>query len=152
MKRSLWQTASCVRNAPYKPLQAACNKRFVSAGAPFKWDDPLNTASLFTEEELAIQETANQYCQERMLPRVLDAYRDEHYDKDILKEMGELGLLGATIKGHGCAGVSNVANGLITREVERVDSGYRSAMSVQGSLVMGGIDEFGTQELKDKFI
>lgn len=81
-----------------------------------------------------------------------DAYRQEHYDKKILEEMGELGLLGATIKGHGCAGVSNVASGLITREVERVDSGYRSGMSVQSSLVMGGIDEFGTQEQKDKFI
>ncbi|KAF7503004.1 hypothetical protein GJ744_004738 [Endocarpon pusillum] len=87
-----------------------------------------------------------------MLPRVLDAYRDEHYDTDILKEMGELGLLGATIKGHGCAGVSSVASGLITREVERVDSGYRSGMSVQSSLVMGGIDEFGTQEQKDKYL
>lgn len=81
-----------------------------------------------------------------------DAYRDEHYDKDILKEMGQLGLLGATIKGHGCAGVSSVAMGLITREVERVDSGYRSGMSVQSSLVMGGIDEFGTQEQKDKYL
>jgi glutaryl-CoA dehydrogenase len=81
-----------------------------------------------------------------------DAYRDEHYDKKILEEMGELGLLGATIKGYDCAGVSNVASGLITRAVERVDSGYRSGMSVQSSLVMGGIDEFGTREQKDKFL
>jgi glutaryl-CoA dehydrogenase len=83
---------------------------------------------------------------------VQDAYREEHYDKKILKEMGELGLLGATIKGYGCAGVSSVASGLIIREVERVDSGYRSGMSVQSSLVMGGIDEFGTQEQKDKYL
>jgi glutaryl-CoA dehydrogenase len=81
-----------------------------------------------------------------------EAYRDEHYDKKILEEMGELGLLGATIKGYGCAGVSNVASGLITKAVERVDSGYRSGMSVQSSLAMGGIEEFGTQEQKDKFL
>lgn len=144
-------------------------RRYAHAPATFNWEDPLNAANLFTEDELAIQETAHSYCQERMLPRVLgewwavltkdladtvmqDAYRDEHYDKDILKEMGELGLLGATIEGHGCAGVSSVASGLITREVERVDSGYRSGMSVQSSLVMGGIDEFGTQEQKDKYL
>lgn len=82
----------------------------------------------------------------------LDAYRQEHYDRRILEEMGELGLLGATIHGYDCAGVSSVASGLITREVERVDSGYRSAMSVQSSLVMGGIDEFGTQEQKDRYL
>lgn len=81
-----------------------------------------------------------------------EAYRQEHYDKKILEEMGELGLLGATIKGYDCAGVSNVASGLITKAVERVDSGYRSGMSVQSSLVMGGIDEFGTQEQKDKYL
>lgn len=82
----------------------------------------------------------------------IDAYRTENYDRKILEEMGELGLLGATIKGYDCAGVSSVASGLITREVERVDSGYRSVMSVQSSLVMGGIDEFGTQEQKDRYL
>jgi glutaryl-CoA dehydrogenase len=81
-----------------------------------------------------------------------DAYRNEDYDKEILKEMGSLGLLGATIKGYGCAGVSSVASGLITRAVERVDSGYRSGMSVQSSLVMGGIAEWGTEEQKERFI
>src|SRR6266536_36184 len=81
-----------------------------------------------------------------------DAYRDENYDPTILEELGELGLLGATIEGYGCAGVSSVASGLITREVERVDSGYRSAMSVQSSLVMGPIAEHGSQEQKEKFL
>lgn len=81
-----------------------------------------------------------------------EAYRDEHYHREILTEMGELGLLGATIDGYGCAGVSTVAGGLITKAVERVDSGYRSGMSVQSSLVMGGIYEFGTQEQKEKFL
>jgi glutaryl-CoA dehydrogenase len=83
---------------------------------------------------------------------ITEAYRDENYDRKILEEMGELGLLGSTIKGYDCAGVSNVASGLITRAVERVDSGYRSGMSVQSSLVMGGIDEFGTAEQKEKYI
>lgn len=87
-----------------------------------------------------------------LLTSNLEAYRDENYDRRILEEMGELGLLGATIEGYGCAGVSTVASGLITRAVERVDSGYRSGMSVQSSLVMGGIDEFGTPELKEKYL
>lgn len=82
----------------------------------------------------------------------VEAYRKEHYDRAILEEMGELGLLGATIQGYDCAGVSSVASGLITREVERVDSGYRSGMSVQSSLVMGGIEEHGTAEQKERFL
>lgn len=150
MKQPLFTQASrCLASARQSQ---SIGRRYAHNTASFKWDDPLNSAKLFTEEELAIQETARSYAQERMLPRVLDAYRDESYDKNILKEMGELGLLGATIQGYGCAGVSSVASGLITREVERVDSGYRSGMSVQSSLVMGGIEEFGTQEQKDKFI
>ena len=95
---------------------------------------------------------SNPNCFSNALTTESDAYRNEHYDRKILEEMGELGLLGATIQGYGCAGVSSVASGLITREVERVDSGYRSGMSVQSSLVMGGIDEFGTQEQKDKYL
>ncbi|KAF5678576.1 glutaryl dehydrogenase [Fusarium denticulatum] len=117
--------------------------------ARFDWEDPISTQSLLTSEELDIQETARAYCQERLLPR---AYRSEHYDRNILREMGELGLLGATISTHGCAGVSSVASGLITKEVERVDSGYRSGMSVQSSLVMGPIAEHGTEEQKDRFL
>lgn len=125
------------------------------ASAPksqFDWKDPLASQNLFTEEELAISETAERYCQERLLPRVLQAYRDEHYDPAVLLEMGELGLLGANLRGYGCAGASTVASGLITRAVERVDSGYRSGMSVQSSLVMGGIYEFGTAEQKEKYL
>ncbi|KAL8404402.1 hypothetical protein RB594_009304 [Gaeumannomyces avenae] len=118
----------------------------------FDWQDPLASKSLFTDEEIAISETAERYCQERLAPRVLQAYRDEHYDKSMLAEMGELGLLGATITGYGCAGVSTVASGLITRAVERVDSGYRSGMSAQSSLVMGGINEWGSPEQKERFL
>ncbi|KAI4767125.1 glutaryl-CoA dehydrogenase-like protein, partial [Aureobasidium sp. EXF-8845] len=127
-------------------------RRYAHTPSAFDWKDPLGSSNMFTEEELAIAETAESYCQERMLPRVLDAYRNEDFDRKILEEMGELGLLGATIEGYGCAGVSSVASGLITRAVERVDSGYRSGMSVQSSLAMGGIDEFGSQEQKDKFL
>ncbi|KAI1768506.1 acyl-CoA dehydrogenase NM domain-like protein [Hypoxylon sp. FL1150] len=118
----------------------------------FDWEDPLASKNLLTEEELAISETAERYCQEQLQPRVLQAYRDEHYDPAILLEMGELGLLGANLHGYGCAGASTVASGLITRAVERVDSGYRSGMSVQSSLVMGGIYEFGTAEQKEKYL
>lgn len=136
-----------------QPSQTACvARRYAHTPVAFDWKDPLGTNNMFTEDELAIAETAESYCQERMQPRVLEAYRHEDYDKKILEEMGELGLLGATIKGYGCAGVSSVASGLITRAVERVDSGYRSGMSVQSSLAMGGIEEFGTEEQKEKFL
>ncbi|KAJ6441143.1 nuclear condensin complex subunit Smc4 [Purpureocillium lavendulum] len=147
-------TRNVVRAGAKAPLRPMAARSFASAGkqAAFDWQDPLASRNLLTEEELAIQETAERYCQERLQPRVLQAYRDEHYDPKILEEMGELGLLGANIEGYGCAGVSSVAGALITRAVERVDSGYRSGMSVQSSLVMGGIYEFGTEEQKQKFL
>ncbi|KAI0418954.1 mitochondrial glutaryl-CoA dehydrogenase-like protein [Xylaria grammica] len=133
--------------------QLQCPRNYASSSGPtFDWEDPLASKSLLTEEELAISETAERYCQERLLPRVLQAYRDENYDRAILSEMGELGLLGANLEGYGCAGASTVAAGLITRAVERVDSGYRSGMSVQSSLVMGGVHQFGTTEQKEKFL
>ncbi|KAJ4320475.1 hypothetical protein N0V84_005867 [Fusarium piperis] len=141
----------CARSAA--PLRPLAVRSFASATGPtFNWEDPLNSNNLLTEEERAIGETAERYCQEHLLPRVLQAYRDENYDAKMLEEMGELGLLGATIDGYGCAGVSSVAGGLITRAVERVDSGYRSGMSVQSSLVMGGIYEHGTAEQKERFL
>merc|ERR1712000_375684 len=138
LARSLYRQAARAR---LNPLNQSVCRRHASTPAAFQWQDPLNLSNFLTEEEQAIQETAHSCCQERLLPRVLEAYRQEDYDKTILQEMGELGLLGATIKGYGCAGVSSVASGLITREVERVDSGYRSGMSVQSSLVMGPIDD-----------
>lgn len=118
----------------------------------FDWEDPLKLDTLLTEEERAIRDTAHDYCQEKLFPRILHAYRTEEFDRSILTEMGELGLLGPTIQGYGCAGVSSVAYGLIAREVERVDSGYRSTMSVQSSLVMHPINEFGTDAQKEKYI
>ncbi|KIV77287.1 hypothetical protein PV11_09098 [Exophiala sideris] len=147
--RSLYRQAARARLTPSKTFLC---RRHASTPAAFQWEDPLDLNNFLTEEEQAIQETARSYCQERLQPRVLEAYRKEDYDKKILKEMGELGLLGPTIQGYGCAGVSSVASGLITREVERVDSGYRSGMSVQSSLVMGPIEEHGTQEQKDRYL
>ncbi|KAK1923593.1 putative glutaryl-CoA dehydrogenase mitochondrial precursor [Papiliotrema laurentii] len=127
-------------------------RRSMAKFADYDWEDPLRMKTLLTEEENAIQETAKEYCQAHLQPRVVEAARTEGFDPKIMREMGELGLLGATIKTHGCAGVSSVAYGLIAREVERVDSGYRSAMSVQSSLVMHPINEFGTEEQKDKYL
>ncbi|KAL1995454.1 hypothetical protein VTN49DRAFT_1641 [Thermomyces lanuginosus] len=156
MNRSFLRTAGRYSSPLHRSRLTAktwATRRWASsAAARFNWEDPLNAAELFTDEELAIQDTARQYCQERLAPRILEAYRNENYDRKILQEMGEIGLLGATIQGYGCAGASTVASGLITREVERVDSGYRSGMSVQSSLVMTGIDEFGTQEQKERFL
>jgi glutaryl-CoA dehydrogenase len=123
-----------------------------ATASPFNWEDPLDTRSLLTDDELAIADTAERYCQEQLQPRVVEAYRNEHYDPVILREMGELGLLGANLSGYGCAGASSVAAGLITRAVERVDSGYRSGMSVQSSLVMGGIHAMGSPEQCERFL
>ncbi|KAF4237245.1 hypothetical protein CNMCM8980_007121 [Aspergillus fumigatiaffinis] len=155
MNRSIFRAASRhlrSANRLYKGPAVCQNTSVRTYSTVFNWEDPLAASELYTDEELAIQDTARQYCQERLLPRVLDAYRNEDYDRKILEEMGELGLLGASIEGYGCAGASTVASGLITKEVERVDSGYRSGMSVQSSLAMTGIYEFGTQEQKDRFL
>jgi len=118
----------------------------------FNWRDPLDLESKLTDEEKLVRDTAYQYCQEKLLPRVLMANRNETFDRNIMSEMGELGLLGPTIQGYGCSGVSSVAYGLIAREVERVDSAYRSAMSVQSSLVMHPINAYGTEEQREKYL
>ena len=119
----------------------------------FNWQDPLLLESLLTEEERMIRDSAHQYCQEKLMPRILLANRNESFDVDIMKELGELGLLGATIEEkYGCAGVNYVTYGLVAREVERVDSGYRSAMSVQSSLVMHPIHAYGSEAQKMKYL
>ena len=119
---------------------------------PVIWDDPFRLIDQLDEDERMVQQTAHDYCQEKLLPRVLEANRNEHFDPEIMSEMGELGLLGATIDGYGCAGLNYVSYGLIAREVERVDSGYRSAMSVQSSLVMYPIHAFGSDAQRDKYL
>ncbi|WOH39280.1 acyl-CoA dehydrogenase [Thalassotalea fonticola] len=125
-----------------------------SASRPtFNWQDPLLLDSLLSEEERMIRDAAHQYCQDKLMPRVLEANRNEIFDVQIMKELGELGLLGATIpEKYGCAGANYVTYGLVAREVERVDSGYRSAMSVQSSLVMHPIYAYGSEEQKMKYL
>ncbi len=119
---------------------------------PLHWEDPLLLAQQLTEDERMIQDAARSYAREKLMPRVIEANRHEKFDTAIMREMGEMGLFGATIKGYGCAGASHVASGLICREIEWVDSGYRSALSVQSSLVMHPIDTFGSQQQKDKYL
>jgi glutaryl-CoA dehydrogenase len=118
----------------------------------FDWADPLLLDASLSEDERMVRNSAHAYCQEKLLPRVLQANRHEHFDREIISEMGALGFLGSTIEGYGCAGVNYVCYGLIAREVERVDSGYRSAMSVQSSLVMHPIHRFGSEEQRQKYL
>ncbi|HPR05445.1 MAG TPA: acyl-CoA dehydrogenase family protein, partial [Denitromonas sp.] len=125
----------------------------MSANPRFNWADPLLLDAQLTEEERMVRDTARAYCQDKLLPRVQDAFRNERTDREIFNEMGALGLLGPTIpEEYGSAGLNYVAYGLISREIERVDSGYRSMMSVQSSLVMVPINEFGTEAQKTKYL
>ncbi len=120
--------------------------------ATFKWDDALLLDDQLSDEERMVRDQAHSYCQEKLLPRVLLANRNEVFHREIMNEMGELGLLGATIDGYGCACVNHVCYGLVAREVERVDSGYRSAMSVQSSLVMHPIYAYGSEAQREKWL
>ncbi len=118
----------------------------------FNWADPLLLEELLTEDERQIRDTTRAYAQEKLMPRILEANRHEKFDRDILFEMGELGLLGSTIEGYGCAGVNYVSYGLIAREIENVDSGYRSTLSVQSSLVMYPIFAYGSEAQRQKYL
>jgi glutaryl-CoA dehydrogenase len=119
----------------------------------FKWDDPFLFNEQLTDEERMIRDTARKYCQDKLMPRVLEANRHEIFHREIMDEMGSMGFLGSTIpEEYGGAGLNHVAYGLIAREVERVDSGYRSAMSVQSSLVMYPIFTYGTEEQRKKYL
>src|SRR5580658_4968515 len=121
--------------------------------AAFKWEDPLDLEGELTEEERMVRDTARDYAQDKLFPRVLKAFREEQYDPAVVREMGALGLLGSTIPAeYGGAGLGYVAYGLIAREVERVDSGFRSAMSVQSSLVMHPILAYGTPAQRDRYL
>jgi glutaryl-CoA dehydrogenase len=124
-----------------------------AAKASFAWDDPLLLDDQLSDDERMIRDAARQYCQERLMPRVIEAYREEKTDRAIFDEMGELGLLGVTVpEEYGGAGASYVAYGLVAREVERVDSGYRSMMSVQSSLVMYPIHAYGDESQRKKYL
>ena len=118
----------------------------------FKWDDPFLFDEQLTGEERMVRDAARDYCQDKLMPRVLEANRHETFDRSILNEMGQMGFLGCTIDGYGCAGLGHVSYGLIAREVERVDSGYRSTMSVQSSLVMHPIHAYGTEAQRAKYL
>jgi glutaryl-CoA dehydrogenase len=118
----------------------------------FNWQDPFLLEQQLTDEQLMIQQSARQYATAKLAPRVRDAFRQEHTDLDIFREMGALGLLGSTIEGYGCPGVDYISYGLVAREIERVDSGYRSMMSVQSSLVMYPIYAYGTETQREKYL
>ena len=120
--------------------------------ATFKWDDALLFDDQLTEEERMVRDSARAFCQEKLFSRVTEAHRHEKADPGIFREMGALGFLGPTIEGYGCAGVNHVCYGLIAREIERVDSGYRSMMSVQSSLVMHPIHAYGTEEQRKRWL
>ena len=120
--------------------------------ATFSWEDPFLLDDQLGDDERAVRDAARAYCQERLQPRVLMAARHERFDREIMNEMGALGLLGSTIEGYGCAGLNHVCYGLVAREVERVDSGYRSAMSVQSSLVMHPIHAYGSEAQRQKYL
>lgn len=148
-------SASRSQGSATAPAATAADKAEVkpkAAKVPFDWRDALQLEGLLTEEEKMIRDSFRNYCQEKLMPRILLANRNEVFHREIVSEMGELGILGPTIKGYGCAGTSYVAYGLIAREVERVDSGYRSVMSVQSSLVMHPINAYGTEEQKEKYL
>ncbi len=123
-----------------------------SSRPPFDWADPLQLMGQLTEEERMVADTAEAFCQDILMPGIIEANRNEHFDTNLMREMGDLGLLGCTIEGYGCAGMSSVSYGLIGRAVERVDSGYRSAMSVQSSLVMHPIWAYGTEAQREKYL
>lgn len=116
------------------------------------WQDPLNIDAELTEDERLVRDAARGFARDRLFPGVIEANRHEKFDRDIMRDMGAQGLLGSTIKGYGCAGVSHVAYGLVAREIEWVDSGYRSALSVQSSLVMHPIDAFANDAMKEKYL
>ncbi len=120
--------------------------------ARMQWDDPFHLERQLNDEQRMVMVSARAYAQEKLAPRVLEAFRNEHTDPDIFREMGELGLLGSTISGYGCPGVDYISYGLIAREVERVDSGYRSMMSVQSSLVMYPIFAYGSESQREKYL
>ncbi len=125
----------------------------MASKSPFQWDDPFLLENQLSEEERLVRDTARDYAQDKLMPRILEANRHETFDREIVTELGELGLLGSTIpEEYGCAGVNHVCYGLVAREIERVDSGYRSVMSVQSSLVMHPIFTYGTEEMRQKYL
>ncbi|XP_031151005.1 glutaryl-CoA dehydrogenase, mitochondrial [Sander lucioperca] len=153
--RSLTFLSASRAHSTAAPARFDAEKNEQKSKAPkvhFDWRDALDLEGQLTEDEIMIRDSFRTYCQEKLMPRIIMANRNEVFHREIVSEMGEMGVLGPTIKGYGCAGTSYVAYGLIAREVERVDSGYRSVMSVQSSLVMHPINAYGTEEQKHKYL
>ncbi|MDH3376345.1 MAG: acyl-CoA dehydrogenase [Gammaproteobacteria bacterium] len=121
-------------------------------GPQFQWDDVLRFDEQLSDDERMARDTIGRYCQDKLMPRIVKAHRDEQFDRNLFNEMGELGILGSTIDGYGCAGLSYVCYGLIAREIERVDSGLRSVMSVQSSLAMHPIHAYGSEAQREKYL
>ncbi|XP_024880572.1 glutaryl-CoA dehydrogenase, mitochondrial [Temnothorax curvispinosus] len=149
MQRLLLRTGRLCRVNSTRQISASAALR----GRPaFNWEDPFELESQLTQDEILMRDQFRTYCQEQLLPRVIEANRKEHFDREIMRQMGQLGVLGCTMKGYGAAGVSSVAYGLLAREIENVDSGYRSALSVQSSLAIGAIYMFGSDAQKERFL
>jgi glutaryl-CoA dehydrogenase len=138
--------------SPAEPATTDTAKPAAGPHGTFQWEDPLLLEDQLDSEERMVRDAAREYCQAKLMGRILQANRNETFDREIMNEMGAMGFLGATLDGYGCAGVNYVSYGLISREVERVDSGYRSALSVQSSLVMFPIHAFGTDAQKEKYL
>src|SRR3546814_8785773 len=138
--------------SPAPGATAAATAAKTTGKPDFKWEDPFLLEDKLGEDERMVRDTARDYCQDKLMSRVLEANRHERFDREIMTELGALGLLGSTIEGYGCAGVNYVSYGLVAREVVRVDSGYRSAMSVQSSLVMHPLPAYGTEAQKKKYL
>jgi glutaryl-CoA dehydrogenase len=134
------------------PQSATGTNSVTLTGGEFRWDDPLLIEDQLSDEERMIRDTARQYAQEKLMPRIVSANRNETFDLTVMKEMAELGFLGATIEGYGCAGISYVSYGLVMRELERVDTSFRSAVGVQGALAMTPIYAYGSEEQRLRFL
>ncbi|CAK1556341.1 unnamed protein product [Leptosia nina] len=141
-----------VWSSTYNNVRALSTTYPNKAKVSFNWEDPLNLETQLLDDEKAVRDSVKAYCNEKLLPRIIEANRKELFDREIYKEMGQLGILGCTINGYDCAGVSSVTYGLITKELDGVDSSYRSAMSVQSSLAMGAIYMYGSEEQKQKYL
>eukprot|EP01116_Phalansterium_solitarium_P010327 TRINITY_DN24_c0_g1_i1.p1 TRINITY_DN24_c0_g1~~TRINITY_DN24_c0_g1_i1.p1 ORF type:complete len:419 (+),score=35.61 TRINITY_DN24_c0_g1_i1:134-1390(+) len=140
------------RHGSFRIGSFAISRGYAKERAQFSWRDPFDLEGELTQEERMVRDQVHDYCQTKLMPRVTEANRKGFFHREIMNEMGEMGMLGSTIDGYGCPGVSSVAYGLIAREVERVDSGYRSAMSVQSSLVMHPIHAYGTEAQRAKYL
>ncbi|XP_020287372.1 glutaryl-CoA dehydrogenase, mitochondrial [Pseudomyrmex gracilis] len=147
VQKLLLRTGCLCRVNSARQVSAALRKK-----STFNWEDPFDLESQLTQDEILMRDQFRSYCRERLLPRVIEANRKEYFDREIMKEIGQLGVLGGTIKGYGAAGVSWVAYGLLTKEVESVDSSYRSAISVQSSLTAAAIYMFGSDAQKEQYL